>query len=118
MERRLNDGIVAPVWQTQKRDALQGEPETKAYAAALSRNHLTVLIFERCSNGQEEYQMPLSIEMRIRLNEVMGRRQMTRQEVMSNLFSDIDNYGWWDSGGDAGPMQDKDVITSILGTRF
>ena len=106
------------VWQTRSEDALQGEPETKAYAAALSRESPNqVLIFERYSNGQESIDAHINRDAHKTLNEVMGGRQMTRRRVMSNLFSDIDNYGWWDRGY-AGPMQDKDVIISILGTRF
>jgi|TARA_B110000438_G_scaffold65972_1_gene66494 hypothetical protein len=30
------------------------------------------------------------------LMETMGERTMTRRRSMSNLFADIEGYGWWD----------------------
>ena len=107
------------VWQDRSEDALDGEPETSAYEAAVSEdNPNQVLIFERYTGGQASIDAHVNRPAHVALTATMGERQMTRRRVMSNLFSDIDDYGWWDRNDGRGPMRDSDVILSVLGTRF
>ena len=48
----------------------------------------------------------------------MGARNMTRRRVMSNLFADIDDYGWWGRLENAPSMRQPDLHLVTMVTRF
>ena len=84
------------VWRERGKDALSGEPETSAYEAAVSiQNPGQVLVFERYTHGQSSIDTHINREAHVTLTETMGSRNMTKRRVMSNLFTDINDYGWW-----------------------
>ena len=121
-EVRTSNTTVAEwldVWQDRSEDALIGEPQTSAYEATVSQeNPNQILVFERYTDGQASIDEHINREAHATLTATMGSREMTRRRVMSNLFSDIDEYGWWNKSDGSGPMRDKDVIVSLIGTRF
>ena len=107
------------VWHERGRDALNGEPETSAYEAAVSQqNPSQILVFERYTHGQTSIDAHVNREAHVTLTETMGSRNMTKRRVMSNLFSDIDDYGWWSRGNGGEPMQEENVIITLIGTHF
>jgi quinol monooxygenase YgiN len=107
------------VWQDRAVDALGGEPETSTYEAAVSQDHPEqVLVFERYSSGQASLDAHSSRAAHAQLMQTMSERNMTRRRVMSNLFSDIDHYGWWTRDNGGSPMLAENVILTIIGTRF
>ncbi len=106
------------VWSHRGEDAFIGEPETTAYEAVTSIEHENqVLIFER-------YQSEASIKIHsarpahATLVETMGERNMTRRRVMSNLFSDIANYGWWSRPEYVPSMRQEGLRMTTMVTRF
>ncbi len=107
------------VWRERAVDAFEGEPETCTYEAAVSPEHPEqVMVFERYSGGQASVDAHTSRAAHTRLMQTMSERNMTRRRVMSNVFSDIDHYGWWSRDNGGGPMQTENVIMTIIGTRF
>jgi quinol monooxygenase YgiN len=107
------------VWQARGQDALFGEPETLAYEAMQSQQNADqILVFERYKNGQSSLDAHIARTAHATLIETMGSRNMTRRRVMSNLFSDIDDYGWWSRDTGADPMQEAGIIVTLIGTHF
>lgn len=107
------------VWHDRAMDALEGEPGTITYEAAVSQDHPEqVLVFERYIGGQASLDAHTSRAAHTQLMQTMGERNMTRRRVMSNAFSDIDHYGWWTRDNGSSPMQAENVILTIIGTRF
>ncbi len=107
------------VWQERGQDALVGEPETSAYEAARSlQDESHVLVFERYAHGQSSLDAHVARPAHTDLMETMGERSMTRRRVMSNLYADIQGYGWWDRAESDKPMSEADVTITLIGTRF
>lgn len=107
------------VWQSRGQDALVGEPDTSAYEATRSlQNEGHVLVFERYAHGQSSLDTHVARPAHGSLMEIMGERRMTRRRVMSNLYADIEGYGWWDRAGSDKPMSEADVTITLIGTRF
>lgn len=103
-------------WNTRSEDALAGEPETLAYAAAINNeDEHNVLVFERYENGASSVELHKQRKAHEELNETMAARQMTRRRVMSTRFVDVPDYGWWSRPG---PAQSAGSILVILGMRF
>lgn len=107
------------VWQERGQDALLGEPDTSAYAAARSlQDESHVLVFERYAHGQSSVDAHVARPAHAALMETMGERSMTRRRVMSNVFADIEDYGWWDRAESDEPISDEGVTITLIGTRF
>ena len=107
------------VWQQRGQDALLGEPDTSAYEAARSlQNESHVLVFERYAQGQSSLDAHVARPAHATLMETMGERSMTRRRVMSNLFADIEGYGWWDRAQSDESMSEAGVAITLIGTRF
>jgi len=107
------------VWQERGQDALIGEPDTSAYAAALSlQDESHVLVFERYAQGQSSIDAHIARPAHAALMETMGEGNMTRRLVMSNVYADIENYGWWDRAGSDESMCEAGISITLIGTRF
>ncbi|MFT7220845.1 MAG: quinol monooxygenase YgiN [Candidatus Azotimanducaceae bacterium] len=113
----VNDWL--DVWQERGQDALMGEPDTSAYAAALSlQDESHVLVFERYAHGQTSIDAHVERPAHESLMETMGERNMTRRLVMSNVYADIEGYGWWDRAGSDESMSEAGISITLIGTRF
>ena len=107
------------VWHERAQDALLGEPETIAYEAAVSQaDPSQILIFERYTNGQSSIDAHIKRQAHKSLHETMGSRNMTRRRVMTNLLSDIEDYGRWSRGAGGEPLAEVNVIIVLLVFRF
>jgi len=105
-------------WQKRADDALEGEPETGAYAAAVNiEDDSNVLVYERYEHGHASLKLHIDRPAHSTLTATMGERRMTKRRVMSTLFTDIDNYGWWCRPESASPSQ-AGIILAVLGFRF
>lgn len=107
------------VWRARGRDARVGEPDTSAYEALRSlQDESHVLVFERYAHGQSSIDAHVARPAHATLMETMGERSMTRRRVMSNVFADIEGYGWWDRAGSDEFMSKPGVSITLIGTRF
>ena len=107
------------VWGRRAEDALAGEPETAAYEALGSLETAdNILIFERYLNGQQSIDAHTSRPAHAQLMEEMGAGNMTRRRVMTNLFDDIPDYGWWSRPEQDPTMRDSNLLVTLLVTRF
>jgi quinol monooxygenase YgiN len=107
------------VWGARGLDALTGEPETTAYEAAQSEEHeQQVLIFERYARGQSSIDVHQQRAAHSQLQEIMGARNMTKRRVMSSLFSDIDDYGWWSRPERNDALRMGGLRLTVIVTRF
>jgi quinol monooxygenase YgiN len=107
------------VWSHRGEDALFGEPDTSAYEALISlQEERQVLIFERYTNGDASVQAHIARPAHATLMEVMGERRMTRRRVMTNLFADVNGYGWWGRPEQVATMREGGIQLTILVTRF
>lgn len=107
------------VWHHRGQDALSGEPDTSAYEAARSQHDEShMLVFERYAHGQSSIDAHIARPAHTTLMETMGERNMTRRRVMSNLFADIEGYGWWDRAASGQPGNEAGVSITLIGTRF
>ena len=105
-------------WDIRAEDARTGEPETSAYAAAVSlENDLNVLVFERYAKGNSSLALHVERPAHTTLTEVMGERRMTKRRVMSSLFTDVPDFGWWGRPA-SHDAQVENVILVIIGLRF
>ncbi|MGI9328746.1 MAG: antibiotic biosynthesis monooxygenase [Pseudomonadales bacterium] len=107
------------VWGMRAEDAFLAEPETCAYEAAISaENEQRVLIFERYAEGESSIHAHTQRPAHTALMETMGAKNMTKRRVMSNLYADVDNYGWWQRPERDAAMRDADLLVTLIGTRF
>ncbi len=107
------------VWSHRGEDALLGEPETSAYEALTSLQEAQqVLIFERYVNGDASVQAHIARPAHATLMETMGARRMTRRRVMTNVFADVDGYGWWARPEQVATMRDSGIQVTTIVTRF
>lgn len=104
-------------WDKRAADAREAEPETAAYAAAIPLDDDSqVLIFERYDRGQSSLDIHMKRPAHAKLGEVMGERKSTKRRVMSSLFTDVPDYGWWgrpETRDAAGPC-----VLTVVGMRF
>lgn len=106
-------------WEKRGQDAQTGEPETTAYAAAISlQNELNLLVFERYSKGNASLGLHMQRPSHKALTDEMGERRMTKRRVMSSQFTDVADFGWW--GRPAATDHDiaAGVILILSGLRF
>ena len=105
-------------WERRAEDALHGEPETSAYAAAINlEDEANVLVFERYVHGESSFKFHVDRPAHTTLIETMGERRMTKRRVMSARYPDVPDYGWWSRPTTAEPGQAGAIIV-ILGLRF
>jgi quinol monooxygenase YgiN len=105
------------VWDVRARDALEGEPETTAYAAAVNaENALNVLIFERYAKGADSLKAHMARPAHAALSETMGARNMTKRRVLGLQFADLPDYGWW--ARPDRPGAEAGAILMVIGMRF
>lgn len=104
------------VWSIRGADALQSEPETKAYATAVNlEDPNNVVVFERYANGINSVELHTQRQAHADLMQVMGERNMTKRQVMTTVFSDLPNFGFW-SRPSALPTASSRL--TLLGLRF
>lgn len=104
------------VWSKRGRDAQQGEPETGAYATAINLDDPNnVLVFERYDNGQKSIELHMQRQAHADLINEMGERNMTKRQVMSAVFSDLPEFGFW-SRPTTSPTESSRF--TLLGLRF
>ena len=104
-------------WQKRAQDALEAEPETTAYAAAVSLDdESSVLIYERYAQGTASLNFHVERPSHAELTETMGARRMTKRRVMSLSCVDVPNFGWW--GRDDNTRIQSGAIFSISALRF
>ncbi|MEM7018362.1 MAG: antibiotic biosynthesis monooxygenase [Pseudomonadota bacterium] len=105
-------------WEKRADDALHGEPETSAYAAAVNvEDDKNVLVFERYDKGDSSLQFHMKRPAHNALTETMGARKMTKRRVMNARYADIPDYGWWSRPDSIDPAK-AGAIIAILGFRF
>jgi quinol monooxygenase YgiN len=104
------------VWSIRGTDAQQGEPETNAYATAVNLDEPNnVVVFERYANGARSVAAHMQRQAHANLMQAMGERNMTKRQVMSTVFSDLPDFGFW-SRADALPTNQSRL--TLLGLRF
>ena len=104
-------------WDHRGLDALNGEPETSAYATAVNvEDPLNVVVFEKYTHGAASIKAHMERPAHAALTEAMGERRMTKRRMMAARFDDIQQFGWW-SRSDADPTA-AGVIIVVLGFRF
>ena len=107
------------IWDKRARDAWEGEPETSAYAAAVNlEDERNVLVFERYTHGASSIKTHQERPAHAELQRTMGERQVTKRRVMSALFDDIPDYGWWSRPDADGGNGAAGGIVTILGMHF
>ena len=105
-------------WQVRAQDALQHEPETTAYAAAVNlEDDSSLLVFERYAHGASSLATHMARPAHSALDSNMGERRMTKRRVLSSQAVDVDNFGWWSRPANATPSQ-AGVILAVVGFRF
>lgn len=104
-------------WQERARDALDGEPETAAYEAAVSLDDEScVLVYERYAQGAASVKAHIERPAHTQLTENMGAKNMTKRRVMSTQFYDVPGYGWWSR--EQGTEVKEGAIVVLAGFRF
>ena len=104
-------------WQKRAQDALDAEPETTAYAAAVSlEDESCVFVCERYVRGGASLKFHMERSSHAALNETMGARRMTKRRVMGTGFFDVPDLGWW-RRGDSTRIQ-RDAIIVLFGLRL
>ena len=69
-------------WQKRAQDALEAEPETTAYAAAVSlEDESCVLVYEHYAHGTASLKFHVERPSHAVLTETMGARRMTKRPV-------------------------------------
>ena len=107
------------IWDKRARDAWEGEPETSAYAAAVNLDdERNVLVFERYTHGEGSIGKHQQREAHAELTRTMGERNVTKRRVMSALFEDVPDYGWWSRADADGRAGAAGAIVTLLGMRF
>jgi hypothetical protein len=105
-------------WDIRAEDARVGEPETTAYAASINlKDDLNILVFERYAMGHDSLKLHMERPAHSTLIEGMGERRMTKRRVMSFMFPDVSDYGWW-GRPDSNDANARDVILVIGAMRF
>ena len=114
-ETTMDDWLAE--WQKRAQDALEAEPETTAYAAAVSlEDESCVFVIERYARGSASLKFHMDRPSHTELNETMGARRMTKRRVMSVGSFDVPDFGWWHRGD--GTRIQSDAIIVVLGLRF
>lgn len=104
-------------WQKRAQDALDAEPETTAYAAAVSlEDESCVFVCERYVHGSASLKFHMERPSHAALNETMGTRRMTKRRVMGTGFFDVPDFGWWRRGDNT--LIQRGAIIVLLGLRF
>jgi hypothetical protein len=104
-------------WHARARDALEGEPETSAYEAAISdEDDSCVLVYERYARGNDSLKVHMERPAHAELTNAMGERNMTKRRVMGTRFNDVPDYGWWSRTDE--PDVRSDAVVVLLGMRF
>ena len=104
------------VWSVRAADARQGEPETNAYATAVNLDDPNnVMVFERYAHGTKSVAFHTQRQAHTDLIDEMGKRNMTKRQVMSAVFSDLPDFGFW-SRPKALPTNSSRL--TLLGLRF
>ena len=112
------DGWI-DIWDRRARDAWEGEPETSAYAAAVNlEDERNVLVFERYTRGARSIKKHQERPAHAELRRTMGERRVTKRMVMSALFEDIPDYGWWARAEADGGEGAAGAIVTLLGMHF
>ena len=97
------------VWGDRGEDARVGEPETAAYASLRNiDDDPNILVFERYDHGDRSLAAHMARPAHATLTEVMGARNMTKRRVMTVVFSELADHGWW--------SRPNSVDPSALGT--
>ncbi len=105
------------VWQERALDALEAEPETLGYAAAVSlEDESSFLFYEHYVNGTASLKLHMDRPSHTTLTETMGARRMTRRRVMSTGFFDLPGFGWRGRGDN--PLIQSDAVIVLSGLRF
>tara|TARA_B110000967_G_scaffold29496_1_gene27663 strand:- start:67 stop:783 length:717 start_codon:yes stop_codon:yes gene_type:complete len=105
------------VWQTRAQDALEGEPDTTTYAAAVSLEDESCLFFyEHYGNGRAGLKCHMERPSHAVLNETMGARRMTKRRIMGTGFFDLPDFGWRGRGGNT--LISSGAIFVLSGLRF
>lgn len=104
-------------WQKRAQDALEAEPETTTYAAAVSLEDESCLFFyEHYENGSAGLKFHMERPSHAVLNETMGARRMTKRRVMSTGFFDLPDFGFRGRGGIT--LIQSGAIFVLTGLRF
>lgn len=107
------------IWDKRARDAWEGEPETSAYAAAVNlEDERNVLVFERYTHGHGSIRKHQEREAHAELTRTMGERNVTKRRVLSALFEDVPDYGWWSRADADGQAGAAGAIVTLLGMHF
>lgn len=105
------------VWQSRAQDALEAEPKTAGYAAAVSLEDESCLFFyEHYVNGLAGLKAHMERTSHTALTETMAAHRMTRRRVMSTGFYDLPDFGW--RGRDEKTLICSDAVISLSGMRF
>ncbi|MFK7913470.1 MAG: antibiotic biosynthesis monooxygenase [Pseudomonadales bacterium] len=107
------------IWGDRARDAWDSEPETLAYEACLTTEDASrVLVFERYADGQSSIDTHIQRSAHADLLSTMADRNMTKRRIMSNLFTDLDGYGWWGRPEQTATGIQAGLAMTVFGTRF
>jgi quinol monooxygenase YgiN len=105
------------VWQKRAQDALEAEPETTGYAAAVSLDDESCLLFyEHYEQGISSLKFHMERPSHTELEETMASRRMTKRRIMSTGFLDQPGFGWRGRGGKTLILSGALVV--ISGLRF
>ena len=106
-------------WEPRAVDALSAEPETTAYEALVPHEaEDQMLVFERYTQGQASLDAHIERPAHARLITTMGEARMTKRRVMSNLYQDIPDYGWWGRPERTPVLQQAGLPMTLILTRF
>lgn len=104
------------VWNARAEDAYAAEPETHSYASAVNLDEPNnVLVFERYGKGKGSLDEHLKRPAHTNLIETMGRRNMTKRQLMGAFFNDIPGFGFWSRPGTTPSTKSR---FTLLGLRF
>lgn len=104
-------------WQKRAQDAFDAEPETTAYAAAVSlEDESCVFVYERYVRGGASLKFHMERSSHAALNKTMSARRMTKRRVMGTGFFDVPDFGWWRRGDNT--LIQSGAIIVLLGLRF
>ena len=106
-------------WAPRAADALDAETGTTAYETAIHQNEdRQVMLFERYTEGQTSLDAHMARPSHQALMDVMGKARMIKRRIMSNLFQDIPDYGWWSRPERTPVLREAGLSMTLIVTRF
>lgn len=107
------------LWAPRGDDALNGEPETPGYEAAVSLEDPTkVIVFEHYSKGDSSLAIHMQRPSHAEIAAALQANKVSMNRTFIAKFVDVPNYGWWSRPERTATFADEGAILVFLGMNF